>query len=85
MPMSSKSLSPKLNVLKVAQATDDIAQNVNFAIKTSVLTSFLDANGVSYSLGCVTKEDLLRRYSQTAGAAASSSSVALAAMPALQM
>jgi hypothetical protein len=29
----------KLNVLQVAQATDDIAQNVNFTIKASLLSS----------------------------------------------
>ena len=39
----------KLNALKVAKLTDDVSQNVNFAIKASVLTNFLDATGVSYS------------------------------------
>lgn len=39
----------KLNVIKVAAATDDVAQNVNFAIKSTVLINFLDANGVSYA------------------------------------
>lgn len=48
----------KLNALKVAQATDDIAQNVNFAIKASVLANFLDANGVRYSVGGVAKDHL---------------------------
>jgi S1-C subfamily serine protease len=48
----------KLNVLRVAQATDDIAQNVNFAIKASILANFLDANGIRYSLGGVAKEHL---------------------------
>ena len=40
-------VSAKLNALKVMVATNgDIAQNVNFAIKSSVAVSFLDANGV---------------------------------------
>ena len=38
----------KLNALKVAQATGDVPQNVNFAINANVLSSFLDANGVDY-------------------------------------
>jgi uncharacterized protein len=38
----------KLDALKVAEATGDIPQNVNFAIKDSVARSFLDANGVEY-------------------------------------
>jgi S1-C subfamily serine protease len=38
----------KLNVMKVAEATHDVAQNVNFAIKSTVLINFLEANGVSY-------------------------------------
>jgi S1-C subfamily serine protease len=43
----------KLDVLKVAAAIDDVPQNVNFAIKSAVLTNFLDANGISYSLSGV--------------------------------
>jgi S1-C subfamily serine protease len=39
----------KLDAIKVAEATNDVAQNVNFAIKTTVLTNFLDARDVSYS------------------------------------
>jgi serine protease Do len=39
----------KLDAIKIAEATNDIAQNVNFAIKTTVLTNFLDSNGVSYT------------------------------------
>jgi S1-C subfamily serine protease len=31
-----------INVLKVASAIDDVPQNVNFAIKSSVLTNFLE-------------------------------------------
>lgn len=36
----------KLNVLGVARRSGDIAQNVNFAIKASIATSFLEANGI---------------------------------------
>jgi TPR repeat protein len=40
----------KLNALTVARATGDIPQNVNFAIKGSVVRSFLEANGVKYAV-----------------------------------
>jgi S1-C subfamily serine protease len=36
----------KLNAARVMQATSDIPQNVNFAIKASVAISFLEANNV---------------------------------------
>jgi serine protease Do len=39
----------KLDAIKVAAAINDVAQNVNFAIKTTVLTNFLDASGISYT------------------------------------
>jgi hypothetical protein len=41
----------KLDAMKVAEAIRDMPQNVNFAIKTTVLLNFLDANGVSYATG----------------------------------
>ncbi|HYA79393.1 MAG TPA: serine protease [Methylocystis sp.] len=41
----------KLNALKFAEATQDVPQNVNFAIKTTLLINFLEANGVSYVMG----------------------------------
>lgn len=37
----------KLNVLAMAKITEDVAQNVNFAIKTTIALNFLEANGVS--------------------------------------
>lgn len=40
----------KLNALKVAAATDDLAQNVNFAIKTSVVQGFLEAQGIQLKI-----------------------------------
>jgi S1-C subfamily serine protease len=42
-------VSAKLNALKLMLATNgDIPQNVNFAIKASIVTNFLEANGVVY-------------------------------------
>lgn len=38
----------KLNALKFGQATGDIPQNINFAIKPEVLKLFLDTHRVSY-------------------------------------
>ncbi len=40
----------KLDALAVAGATGDIPQNINFAIKASVATNFLEAHGVAYVL-----------------------------------
>lgn len=39
----------KLDALKVAAVTDDIPQNINFAIKASVVARFLEENGVAYT------------------------------------
>jgi TPR repeat protein len=41
----------KLDALKVARATDDLPQNVNFAIKATVAADFLGAHGVHYTEG----------------------------------
>jgi len=38
----------KLDAMKLAKITDDIPQNVNFAIHVNVLRTFLDANSVDY-------------------------------------
>jgi hypothetical protein len=49
-------VSAGLNALKLMLATNgDIPQNVNFAIKASVVTSFMDANGVAYATGVATQ------------------------------
>jgi S1-C subfamily serine protease len=49
-------VSAKLNALKLMLATNgDIAQNVNFAIRASIVTSFLDANSVVYATGSATQ------------------------------
>lgn len=45
-------VSAKLNALNVMMATKgDIPQNVNFAIKSSVATNFLQNNNVKYETG----------------------------------
>ncbi len=41
----------KLNALRIARMTGDIAQNVNFAIPASIIASVLDANSVKYQIG----------------------------------
>jgi S1-C subfamily serine protease len=46
----------KLNALGRAIVTGDIAQNVNFAIKVSVVTSFLEVNNVKYETAPLKKE-----------------------------
>ncbi|HUL05704.1 MAG TPA: trypsin-like peptidase domain-containing protein [Candidatus Acidoferrum sp.] len=46
----------KLDALKVAEATGDIPQNVNFAIKDSVVRNFLDAKGVEYETAASDRE-----------------------------
>ncbi len=38
----------KLDAIRLAKITGDIAQNVNFAINVNVLRAFLDANSVDY-------------------------------------
>jgi len=38
----------KLNAVEIAKTTGDIPQNINFAIKGSLLKSFLDINGANY-------------------------------------
>lgn len=39
----------KLDAIKLAAAIEDVPQNVNFAIKTSVLINFLDISGINYT------------------------------------
>lgn len=38
----------KLNAIEAAKVTGDIPQNINFAIKGSVVVNFLESNGVSF-------------------------------------
>lgn len=35
----------------MASVTNDIAENINFAIKSEIITNFLKSNGISYSVG----------------------------------
>jgi serine protease Do len=55
----------KLNALRIAAATGDIPQNINFAIKGSVVASFLDAQRVSYAessnAGALSTPDIAER------------------------
>jgi S1-C subfamily serine protease len=39
----------KADVIKLAQITNDIAQNINFAISVGTVVAFLDGNHVQYS------------------------------------
>jgi serine protease Do len=49
-------VSAKLNALRVMVATNgDIPENVNFAIKASIVTSFMEANSVAYTTGGATQ------------------------------
>jgi S1-C subfamily serine protease len=41
----------KLNAAKVYQVTGDFPQNINFAIKGSLVRGFLDIHGVDYGIG----------------------------------
>lgn len=42
-------VTSKLNAITVAQYTGDIPQNINFALKGSVISNFLDAQGINYN------------------------------------
>ncbi len=44
-------VSAKLDAVKVMLASDDLPQNVNFAVKAAMVASFLDARGVAYKVG----------------------------------
>lgn len=46
----------KLNALKLAKMTGDIPQNINFAIKSAVVKSFLDSQSVEYETGLSRKK-----------------------------
>jgi S1-C subfamily serine protease len=43
-------VAAKLNALKIAKATGDIPENINFAIKTGALRDFLDNSVVPYQI-----------------------------------
>jgi serine protease Do len=48
-------VSAKLDALKVAIKDGDLPQNVNFAVKSTILASFLDSNRIAYQQGTDTK------------------------------
>lgn len=64
-------VTAKLNAVKVMLASDDLPQNVNFAIKAGTLTGFLDANRVKYKTGAPGKSmdpaDLADRAREMSG------------------
>jgi len=43
-------VSSKLNVIEIARTTGSLPENVNFAIKATVLRAFLDSNDVDYEV-----------------------------------
>jgi S1-C subfamily serine protease len=47
-------VTAKLNALKMAEASGDLPQNINFALKASIIASFLDINGIGYMPGSAT-------------------------------
>jgi S1-C subfamily serine protease len=47
-------VTAKLNALKMALASGDLPQNVNFALKASIIASFLDIHGIKYTPGSAT-------------------------------
>ena len=48
-------ISAKLDAVKMAMNFGDLPQNVNFAVKSAILASFLDANRLSYQVGTAEK------------------------------
>jgi len=46
----------KLNALNIAAATNDIPQNVNFAIKSSIAVNFLESNGLQPDVAAKSRE-----------------------------
>ena len=49
-------VNAKLDELKWAKQTGSLTQNVNFAIKSSVLADFLDSQNVAYALGDINQK-----------------------------
>jgi S1-C subfamily serine protease len=51
-------VTSKLDWLRVAKATGDLPENINFAIKTGMLRDFLDNSAIAYQTAAETKGDL---------------------------
>jgi hypothetical protein len=49
-------VASKLDALKAAEYTGDIPQNVNFAVHSAIVTSFLDSYSLGYNVGLFEKE-----------------------------
>lgn len=49
-------VSAKLNALRVMAASGDLPQNVNFAVKSSLAASFLEANQVAFDVGAAAEK-----------------------------
>lgn len=47
-------VTSKLNAIKVVEASGDLPENVNFALKSSVLANFLETNRINYAQGSAT-------------------------------
>lgn len=50
----SVTVAAKLNVLRMAEASGAFAQNIDFAIETTLLATFLEANQMSMQPGVTT-------------------------------
>ena len=48
-------ITAKLDALQIARFTGDIPQNVNFAIKTPVVKSFLNLNSIAFDISTTTR------------------------------
>jgi S1-C subfamily serine protease len=51
-------VAAKLDALRIAQATGEIPENINFAIKTGMLRDFLDNSAIAYQTATETKGEL---------------------------
>jgi S1-C subfamily serine protease len=51
-------VAAKLDALRIAKATGEIPENINFAIKTGMLRDFLDNSAIAYQTATETKGDL---------------------------
>ena len=49
-------ITSKMDAIMMTEYSGDIAQNVNFAIKTSLTREFLDANSIDYEAASSTTE-----------------------------
>lgn len=59
----------KLDAIRVARNTGDIPQNVNFAIRTSALANFLEANRIAYEVATTAAQMPMTAVAERAEAA----------------